>query len=811
MAILKGKIKTETGDTLYPETSADKVIGLDEASVTITDSSMSKVSGVSDGLALPPASQMEMLSIKGNTVAWNQLAIYSASRTVAGLTFTGTNSNVSVSGTCNATGDYTFCSNSDLISGHKYLIYTTGKYSIKIAYGEGTTKDIGANERAFLFQQTTGTLYIELNATSGETYSDTFSTFCIDLTLAYPADTPTTLTDPRVQWCIDFALKHPEFASKLVNVGLSALETTGRNLFGGDYIVRQIGGLTSYSIRNGLVTIDYDSSNADPFLFFDIGKLEKGKQYTFTVITLSGALDCYVVDNSGPLGYTNYTFTATNDYLHIGIEPLAGRTHLELQIMLNYGSTALPYEPYIKHTYPLLWNGKSAGSVQDEKLANGKEITRTVLIDLGSLNWFLSGSDSYWAGQYFAATIPAAKFNNVNEAANAICAKYMTIARSQMGGYSTGVFCIDSDGTNSQIQIKDSNFEHSTSGAAAFKTAMSGVYICVEANTPTETDGDPLPNAIAVYQGGTEWQINDGAPATITKNYDISIKDQVLTNVKVDARQEEEIGELKAKPCMDITEPQVDFVAEEWEKGLNLWEYGFSSWSNSSTDSRQYFTPYILINGVGVNTEIGFRTTGNKSMVFTTPSSVSTIGIKHNGSSSDLWILPLDTPCDLKPNTTYTLSFDLNGYNPSTVGGLSLSNIMLVEGSHPYPYQPYNGDIVREKDVNGTLLWENGNPDASFGAQTITLSESLFNFKYLIICSKQFYQHETLRIDKFKVLSVSYASMAISLVTSDGGVIVRYIMVDTATTLNVGEGYQNGVGGVKDSLCPVAIYGTNVL
>ena len=72
---------------------------------------------------------------------------------------------------------------------------------------------------------------------------------------------------------------------------------------------------------------------------------------------------------------------------------------------------------------------------------------------------------------------------------------------------------------------------------------LEGLTLYYELATPTVTD-ITLPSGYAVYKGGM--QIQDGeVPYILTKEYSLSLKAQVLTNVEIDREQQAQINELK--------------------------------------------------------------------------------------------------------------------------------------------------------------------------------------------------------------------------------------------------------------------------
>lgn len=60
----------------------------------------------------------------------------------------------------------------------------------------------------------------------------------------------------------------------------------------------------------------------------------------------------------------------------------------------------------------------------------------------------------------------------------------------------------------------------------------------------------------------------------------------------------------------------------------------------------------------------------------------------------------------------------------TTSSNYSYVDLMLVRGSHPYPYEPYNGEIVREKDLSGIQLFpDDVNPAQIIGGDWDDLGE----------------------------------------------------------------------------------------
>jgi len=263
---------------------------------------------------------------------------------------------------------------------------------------------------------------------------------------------------------------------------------------------------------------------------------------------------------------------------------------------------------------------------------------------------------------------------------------------------------------------------------------------------------------------------------------------------------------LKNQPLSTLDQNGENWLRGEYEKTLNLFDLGFSSWSNTITDTKNYFNFVLYINGSWASGK-HIDSTGIQIITFTTSSWVSTWSLLHSGSAADIWIVKDNTKCPLKPNTTYTLSFNVIGYNPSSVGGLSISNIMLVEGDTPKPFVDYNGKVMHAIDVEGVLLWQNGNEDTSFGEQTISVP-NMSAYKYLMFGFK-INSSATSITQYFKIKcknsSGGYAWFSF-IDDSSTDTYKRTIKINSMTSITFNAGYRNS-STTPNSCIPTTIYG----
>ena len=221
---------------------------------------------------------------------------------------------------------------------------------------------------------------------------------------------------------------------------------------------------------------------------------------------------------------------------------IAGNNAVEdgnLYVQIEYGNVETDYVPYIApYTLSLPISTyfptgmKSAGTVYDELLPD-KAITRIGAVDLGSLDWNYVDVEGHlrFVGEILTnVKLPPSG----SVVANAVCAKYETVTEGQVYGNQKIGICITELG---RAMVYDTTY----STAAAFKTAMSGVYLDYELATPTETDID-IDLSYRTYKGGTEQLLpeNTSTPTTspmsrnVTFYYPMPIEDSftsILNNI----------------------------------------------------------------------------------------------------------------------------------------------------------------------------------------------------------------------------------------------------------------------------------------
>ena len=158
------------------------------------------------------------------------------------------------------------------------------------------------------------------------------------------------------------------------------------------------------------------------------------------------------------------------------------------------------YEPYTQTSYPLdsdlvlrgipkLNNGVPYYD-GDEYASDGSVNRRYGIVDMGSLNYVVSSSDTF----YTIITDKKNGFGNIESS------KYPTAVSAGIGNL--GDKQVVGENGGKAVYVKDSAFSGYT--AAQVKSAMSGVYLIYELQTPTTETADPFTNPQVCYKGGTE-------------------------------------------------------------------------------------------------------------------------------------------------------------------------------------------------------------------------------------------------------------------------------------------------------------------
>lgn len=379
-------------------------------------------------------------------------------------------------------------------NGHKYYANINGTKSIGASTGTAISINDSAEDNV-----------IDLTAALGSTIAD------------YVYSLETATAGAGVAWFkkyfpgIYFGYAEPHFehvqTSAKETIGFNQLDTSLENLAQGSF--------DSSAAQNNVHTINYS-------------KVLPGATYNYHAsVSLNGVYirfydsdENYLeAENISKYNMTDFTFTVPSNasYMRVmwyktsAITPSVIASH---NICINlHGDRDGEYEAYHKRTYPLdssltlrgIPKLDSANRLYfdgDVYESDGTVTRRYGIVDLGTLTY------QYVSGDYarFSAALSGVKRSAGElKIANIICTKYT--ASWINGVYNHVADKIIAVHHNSDyIWIYDSDY----TDAAAFKTAMSGVYLVYELATPTTETAEPFQSPMVVDPLGTEEFIDAG-------------------------------------------------------------------------------------------------------------------------------------------------------------------------------------------------------------------------------------------------------------------------------------------------------------
>lgn len=539
-----------------------------DSSVDVTDCALAKATGFDDGIAVPEVSQMEIIEKQGNTLAWNQhinMSGTSTTTTTNGITFVNNgNGTFTISGTATADASFSLSSitGSSRFINHKIFFPQPPTASANFFIrGTGTGIYTWGNVESGIAIPTDTFGNVSVIVKNGTTISPavTFRPLLCDLTQLFPVSTPTSVADTRVLWVIQYATLHPSYdAGSLINSDGNELIFTGRNLFNKNTFAK--GGLT-----NGQVS---GANYVSAFSITDTGAtftttaswcgihgeeyipVAPNKQYFFytnwSSPNLIGYVDYYDKNKNRISQATLYSSKSTF-VIETPANACFARVSYLGQAAGTYnvvGTTYSPYYPpeqggegYNQH-YPyekptVVDTGSEVlygveGS-RDDKTPDGIITRRRGRYTFtGNEAWSSFGSN----GGYQTNALPSG--SKALGISGSIVPKMIsetnlpTTNRDTIYAGGSGISCNDVN-----VYVSDTS-------------NLTGKTIEYELATPTTEQGTPYKPYATVRKYGMEIQEGATVPSVFSKNYDVSINDQVMTSVAVDQRQDAEIRAANA-------------------------------------------------------------------------------------------------------------------------------------------------------------------------------------------------------------------------------------------------------------------------
>ena len=233
------------------------------------------------------------------------------------------------------------------------------------------------------------------------------------------------------------------------------------------------------------------------------------------------------------------------------LEPYGTTYKHDIQICQHFTETSVeqtyhPYEIYkdrVSWAFTSTGKGKSAGKVADTKdYVNKKNIEKVGRVDLGTLDWLYVTSGKT---RFNSSPIDdIVKISGDTTVGNIICPIYLTGSPSEVYTGSAGIATKDK-----VLWVYNTSYTDATS----FKTAMSGVYLYYELETPIETDmsGDELDTNIPENDYGVERKVpvsgNMFSGSSTTIFYQDNVLRQIFNNKTSIDNLQEAVNNIEVK------------------------------------------------------------------------------------------------------------------------------------------------------------------------------------------------------------------------------------------------------------------------
>lgn len=464
----------------------------------------------------PYNSTRESGDIVGASVPWNQM-LDPAREESAGSSVSVTitrdgHGAITLNGTANANGSYVLYPSMPLVIGHKYLM---GGY-VKVGSNTGYLGLAGIKVDDGSCGIYSNTTYNALNARidlkQGDSFSNvTMKPYCVDLTLA-----------------LDSAIADYIYGLESGTAGAGIAKLREWGFFDKPYYAYNAGGIESVNVSKHRMTglNQWDEEWANGYFDTTTGAFVESANTNIApknyIPVISGATYCIKQPTSNDSqiyqydANKNYISRITGVYHGVGTFTVAancayikfcvftyGQGFYNHDICVNISNPAVngQYEPYTVNEYPLDYSLTLRGILKldgsnnlyadgDVYEADGTVTRKYGVVDLGTLNWV-----NYKTGG-FNANLDPIPIQAVTGRLNFRTSKYYE-PKPASATLTSGMMTL----TSGRIYIVDNAF---TTDAAAFKTAMSGIYLVYELATPTTETADPYTEVQVCSPYGTE-------------------------------------------------------------------------------------------------------------------------------------------------------------------------------------------------------------------------------------------------------------------------------------------------------------------
>ena len=560
--------------------------------------------------------------INGNTVAWNQYInpsnLATSNNEISNLSFN--DGSFSYKLTTNPSGQHGSgfgIPNFVFIAGHKY--YYSSKFDVApdnlLNYyfrGVGTNIEVnlGTNKEikgiySCTATQTASIVMVGMIVSSASTTTNIKQSNynILDLTLIYGAgNEPTTVEQFEADYKRWFGkpLSYEEYdAGSLRPVLMQSVKTTGFNQWDEEWEAGAYDETGEKQSYDGYIR----SANAVPILPNTPYKIACSAVVVFLWYDADGNFIKRDYDTRYSANGNIHTSPENAHYLRFHPYSSYGSTYNhDICVNISNPSKNGTYEPYeekvqgfdvtaIKgklngagNSVTIFPDGlKKAGNVQDEIFVEDgvvKAVKRVGSVDLGSLMWAKQNSGAFSGGYFFVAAVPdIVEHIDVNDCVNS---KYIYTATASPQEKTFGRY-------NSTLRIYDSSY----SDAAAFKTAMSGVMLYYELETPETYVLDPITDF--VWYGIKEGQ------EVLADTLPWYVSGQGTDNLVVDAMYGENINVVLRCKMMDgeTLSPSKAYATLNWRiPDIETFVQSDNGGAVRSDTQNMTFDTIVNVNGV---------------------------------------------------------------------------------------------------------------------------------------------------------------------------------------------------------------------
>ena len=457
------------------------------------------------------AKLMSVKNIGGRSVVWNQLVKpVPTVVTQAGVKFTFSNDGiVTLNGTATTTGTAVALQSVKNQKGHKYLMAAnplSGVYGVdQLTFSSQSFGQDSTGHGVIITNESSNAVwYYTIYVYKGVTYDSVkLQPQIFDLTQMFGVgNEPTTVEEFEKMFPADY---YPYNAGEIISAGTEEVVEQGKNLF--DYTDKTYHGANVNKVENGVIytkgltttVLNIPTVVGSKYTLSFKVKSSGANQGGLRWALQKGKNTSYAHDSSlikSEVGYAanaEYqavaTFVATTDFVSLCTIML-----MVYDVQLENSDTATDYSPFYQTEHPipdtikaLPGYGWSAGTARNYVDYENKKYVQCVdSVDLGTLDWKINTTSA--VGNHFYGPVKHLNFKYLGAFGttvyNALCSKYITVARSA-NVFVDKTLTLDGGSTTvSQIQVKDTTY----TDAATFKQAMQGVMLYYELETPIVTD-----------------------------------------------------------------------------------------------------------------------------------------------------------------------------------------------------------------------------------------------------------------------------------------------------------------------------------